>query len=331
MMDLREFISASKPSRMIGKPGHEGAKNYLLQKIQEIDPTHKGEVLVEKFDPEVDTAKKMYRDDLMAFKATPEAADPMLLSKNQLFTDHMVQTLDQMKSIPGQNLFWLKPGKKNDWIVLSANYDTISHDPNTLMIKSTEAMPGADYNGSGVVIALNLIRTLKDLNLDTGVIVAFWDYSTLGFLGSHHFLNHGLKTPKVTVTSSQLKLHLHFLMLGYDSKSVDSEKKQGNMKIYYSKEKKEESFITEMKKGTLNKKLGVEFTPDPNGFNQGDHVKFWDKGIPSLVFSQNWETDFNHRNYQTPHDLPETVNAQTLEGVLTWLTYGIVPLLKTSP
>jgi hypothetical protein len=324
---IRDLIKVSKPSRMIGLPGHEKAIEFIEQKIKTIDKQSSSRLIRQDFIPNISMAQKLYQSDLEQFQKQG-SPNLILLEKNKRFTSHMIQYLDKMKDQKGTNLIWMKPGTSKKWMMVTTHLDTISHDKETLMIKQNEATPGADYNGSGVSIALALIDEFKDLKNEVGLMVVFFDYSTLGFLGAHHFLEQNGKS---LFNVEDVKLNIHLTMLGYDSKGLDEEKKTGNMKAYLSsaktpKGKVEMNFFNQLVKNQTHPS-SFYFESLDNDFNQSDHVRFWEKGIPSIVLSQNWEKDFNHRNYQTPNDLPEFLNSQTLYDEMRWIIQGLKPLL----
>jgi hypothetical protein len=51
---------------------------------------------------------------------------------------------------------------------------------------------------------------------------------------------------------------------------------------------------------------------------------FQEAGIPSVVFSQNWEMDFNNTRYHTPDDFVETINQHTFHKALLSINAGVV-------
>src|SRR5690606_15872042 len=83
------------------------------------------------------------------------------------FTQYMKNFAEAKKSNPVTNIIWEKSGLKTDKVlVVVAHYDTISHDKNTFLINEKESMPGANYNASGVAVALGLIKTLAQTDLN---------------------------------------------------------------------------------------------------------------------------------------------------------------------
>ena len=124
--------------------------------------------------------------------------------------------------------------------------------------------------------------------------------------------------------------HIDLMMLGYDSRDHDSEKKYGNMMLYLRESdapgaEAAQKLARWMRDVGKRNVTGMDFVPTENDFNQGDGSAYWELGVPTLVFTQNWETDMNP-NYHTISDFAETLNYQTLfksyefiaSGVLAW-------------
>jgi len=75
---------------------------------------------------------------------------------------------------------------------------------------------------------------------------------------------------------------------------------------------------------------GIQFPYTPNGFRHGGAHVYQDMPVPTLTFTQNWETDLNP-HFHTPNDFAEGLNFQTLTksckfilaGAMAW-AYDIV-------
>jgi acetylornithine deacetylase/succinyl-diaminopimelate desuccinylase-like protein len=70
-----------------------------------------------------------------------------------------------------------RPG--GDVVMLTAHLDSISHD--------SQAAPGADDNGSGVAVALQIARDLAHLRLERPVVFAVFSREERGKVGSRSF------------------------------------------------------------------------------------------------------------------------------------------------
>lgn len=67
-----------------------------------------------------------------------------------------------------------------------------------------------------------------------------------------------------------------------------------------------------------------------NDFNRSDNWSFWQKNIPSICVSEDWENDFNQQNYHTENDLPLTLNYNYLGEIIKLVIGGIQELESKS-
>jgi hypothetical protein len=169
-----------------------------------------------------------------------------------------------------------------------------------------EAMPGANYNASGMAVALGLVKALSTIDLNYSVQVAFLDWQGIGYLGSRQYASDLKNSGKKILGVMNLE------MLGQDTSFFDKTKKTGNMSVYSRDITEEVKWVTKLTE--MGKKIneGVNFEIKPNNFDQSDTFRFWEKDIQAVTFSQNWEDDFNPKFYQSSLDTPETLNHETL-------------------
>lgn len=302
---LNEFVKAGAPSRMIGMPGHDKAKNYLLDFIKSSDPKGSGKLIVDNFTPDVGEAKRFYQND---FDQKVEGKISKIHPDYQKwlrFTTYMKGTADRLAPNQGTNIIWEKTGiDASKLFVILVHYDTVVHDPNTLMINEKSAMPGANYNASGVSVALSILKTLAQIDLNYSVHVAFVDWQAVGFLGSYRYAQELKKSGKNVIGFVNLE------MLGQDTSFLDKTKKTGNMNVYYRLE--DEKFISFLNQHGTKMTSKVSFGQKPTGFENSDNFRMWEQGYSGGTYTQNWEDDFNPKFYQTSQDTPETLNHQTL-------------------
>ena len=182
---VTDLVKVSSPSRMVGLPGHERAAMFLQEKIKELDPKNTGKLEISSSPVDADFIKKFYQTD---FEQKLEGKVPRTHPEYQKwlkFTFYMQGLVDKKKDNQVKNIVWEKSGLKADKLLLvTAHYDTISHDKETLAVKESEPMPGANYNASGVAVALGLIQTLAQMDLNYSVRVVFLDWQGIGFYGS---------------------------------------------------------------------------------------------------------------------------------------------------
>lgn len=309
--EIRVLVEKSGKGRLIGTAGHQSAREHLMTRIKSLSG-NEGKLYIQEFEPNKEVAVKLYKDDFE--KEIVGKFDPHeeMFLKWKNFTDHMVESVYHYTKHKGHNIIWEKKGESPETIVVTAHYDTISHDKNTLMINTKDSMPGADYNGSGVTVALGIIDRISKLDLKKTVKVVFLDYQTVGVLGSFHLLDD-LKSNR-----NNIKGVFNLEMLGHDSKFFDKNKKQGNLSLYLrSKSTKEGhkadlSLVNIVHRYKKNCKYSVTFEEKANDFKSSDHIRFWNDGLAAITFSQNWEDDFNEKNYQTKNDFVETLNQKSL-------------------
>lgn len=322
---LRDFVKAGRPARLMGTTGHAKAIEFISQKVKEFDPNSSGIFSVQEFSPNIKDAISFYQKD---FEEKVEGKFPKNSPEYKNwsnFTKSIQDTLKMFQNTRGKNLVWEKKGTGSDKkiYVIGANYDTVNIDPKTNQLVLKEYMPGADKNGTGVTTLLMLIKHLAPIELKNTVRIVFFDYQSLGFLGSEAYVSH-LKGDKV-------EAFLNVEMIGNDSKVFDKEDKMGNMSLYFSVPGKpthetEVAISERLTKAGKEVASDVEFKAKPIGFEFSDNIKFWEGGIPSLVYSQNWETDFNSKRYHTKDDFVETINQRTFHKSLQYITGGVLSL-----
>lgn len=327
---LRDFIKKTKPSRLMGTPGHDQAISFISDFISSVDKEKTGVIQVLDFNPDFEWAKKFYELD---FKLKVEGkippTDPAYKNwKN--FTSSMDKTIDQFIKVKGSNIVWEKKGKNpNQVIVIGANYDTMNVDPKTNMVDLKSVSPGADKNGTGVTALLYTIQELAKVELNKTIRIVFFDYQSIGYLGAKAYVEE-LGKEKMKNKDLQVEAFFGVEMIGYDTITADKEKKNGNFHLYYSnpgkvtysKEKDLAATISKLNAVMMN---GVTFKEMPNGFEYSDNIIFQDAGIPSLVFSQNWDSDFNNM-YHTPNDFVERINQKSFHRALTTIVGSAISL-----
>jgi hypothetical protein len=317
---LVDFVKAGAPSRMVGMPGHDQARDFILQTIKTYDQKSSGKITLDEFEPDVSEAERFYQSDFdqkIEGKFDPSSAEYLKWLK---FTMYMKQSAQRLKSAKGSNIVWEKAGADpSKVLVVSAHYDTISLDPETLLITEQKSMPGANYNATGVSVALSLIKLISQIDLKYTVQVVFLDWQGIGFLGSHRFARE-LKASGKTVMG-----FINLEMLGQDTAFFDKTKKTGNMCVYYRPQ--DEGFIQALTNHGSRINNRITFLPRPTGFELSDNIRFWENGFLGATFSQNHEDDFNPKFYQTPQDTPETLNHSTLYSAYQYLGGAVLGTL----
>lgn len=308
------LVNASRPSRMVGLVGHDRARDFLQETIIKLDPKKSGTVSITSIPPEVETIKKFYQDEFNQKIVGKIPATSPDYQKWTRFTQFMINLAEEKKAVPVQNIIWEKKGANLDKIlIVTAHYDTISHDKKSLLVKENENMPGANYNASGVGVALGLIKTLSEMNVNYSVRVVFLDWQGIGFHGS------ALYSRELKNSGKEIMGVVNLEMLGQDTSYFDKTGKTGNMSLYLRNLTQEQQWAQKLVDHGSKVDQKVQFEIRPNGFENSDNFRFWEQGFMSVTFSQNWEDDFNPKFYQTSQDTPETLNHETL-----WHAYQYV-------
>jgi hypothetical protein len=319
---INELIGVSHPSRMVGAAGHDKAKDYIHSTISRLDSKKSGKVIISSTPPDIELIKSFYQNDFdQKVQGKIPAHHPDYL-KWVKFTEFMKNFAEKKKSFPVQNISWEKQGLNSDKVlIISAHYDTISHHKESLQINENESMPGANYNASGVAVALGIIKILSQMDLNYSVKVVFLDWQGIGFHGSQLFARE-LKMSGKTVMGV-----INLEMLGQDTTFFDKTKKTGNMSAYLRNQPEELAWVKGLVShgSNLNKKVNFEIRP--TGFENSDNIRFWEHGFKSVTFSQNWEDDFNPKFFQTPDDTPETLNHETLWNSYQFIAGSVVGTL----
>lgn len=319
---INDLVKVSSPSRMVGKPGHDRARDFIKDAILKNDPKNTGRLVITSNRADIEAIKKFYQDDFDQKIGTKISADNPQYIKWFRFTTSMQNLAESRKDFPVQNIIWEKVGINSDKIlIVTAHYDTISHDKNTLLVNETVPMPGANYNASGVAVLLGLIKILSNIDLNYTVRVVFLDWQGIGFHGSD------LYAKELKNSGKNIMGVINLEMLGQDSSYFDKTKKTGNMSLYVRDLRDEIAWARALTERGSKLTKKVDFEIKPNGFNSSDNFRFWEQGFLSATFTQNWEDDFNPKFYQTPDDTPEILNHETLWHSFQYIAGGVIGTL----
>jgi len=333
MEQLRLFVGSGYPYRFFGLKGHDNARQYLRDFLQKQTQSSSSTKMIEQvFEFKKTDIKQFFKNDFEENFAKHFKKEDIEYQKWSKFLTKMELLVDQIKLQKGINFIWKKEvDPSRPWIIITAGYDTIGIDWENLSPLNTGTFPGADCNGSSVAIALGLVTSFAKLNFENNLMIVFTDMQQLAYQGTLHFIENLGKNDLPKKNSIALAISLE--MLGHDSKIFDKDKKLGNLKIYSTitgsaTHEKEAYPIEFIAKANSSLKSDIHFEWIANQFENSDAFRFWEKQIPSIVFTQNWEKDFNHKRYLTIQDIPESINAKTLTNALKYIGQGIWYLLN---
>lgn len=322
---LRGFVRAGLPNRMVGGVGHNNAQKFLLDSLLKIDPEKKGLTYVDSFMPAVSKAESFYSQDFKEKVVANHKPNSEIYLKGQAYTDSRLKFLKEHKETLGKNIIWEKRGsvRPDEVLIITAHYDSLALDKDKLIRPGLKA-PGADDNGSGVAIALCLIKLFVHLDVPVTVRVVFLDWEEFAGLGSFAFVEKYQKE----LSSKKVLGLINLESLGHDSKVKDKEGRYGNMRIYisrpgseyYAKEKAfADDFLERAKKVTISAHFKIVSNEEPLEGNLGQ----WQKEWPGLNFSQNWQDDPNYQRIHSSDDFVETLNFRTLYNSYKFIAGGL--------
>ncbi len=320
---LNAFIKPSLPSRMVGQPGHESAQKFIEFTIKEMDSKNTGSLTTISFKPDFEEGKNFYQRD---FDSKVEGKIPKHSSEYNrwlTFTNYLKRQLDSLQNTDAHNIVWEKTGlSPKKILIVTAHYDTVTVDPQTMTINTKNPMPGANYNATGVALGLSLVKVLAQIDLNYSVRIVFLDWQGIGFLGSYQYSKLLADEKK---SGKEIMGIVNLDMLGQDTSFLDKTKKTGNMALYG---RPSDSNLARglLEKGSrMGTKVNFEFRP--NNFEQSDTFRFWEQNLSAVTFSQNWEDDFNPKFYQTSQDTSETLNHETFYGAYKFVGGAVLSTL----
>jgi hypothetical protein len=316
------LVSAGAPSRMVGLPGHARARDYIVSELKRLDAKNSGILVITNQNPDVEAIKKFYQKDFdqkIEGKFPPHHPD---YQKWFRFTQYMKSFAEKRKDIPVENISWERPGiNQKKVLVICAHYDTISHDKKTLEVNETQPMPGANFNASGVAVALALVKNLAQIDLNYSVQVVFLDWQGIGFQGSEIYAR------ELKLSGKEVLGVVNLEMLGQDSTFFDKTKKLGNLSVYTRNITDEIQWTKKLLEAGQRITSKVNFELKTQGFENSDNFRFSDQGFKVATFSQNWEDDFNPNFYHTPQDTAETLNHEGLWYAYQYVAGGVLGTL----
>ncbi len=174
-----------------------------------------------------------------------------------------------------RNIIATKRGASDDVIVLGAHFDSV------------ELGAGANDNGSGVAVLLELARALSQKSSKSTLVFVAFDAEEIGLVGSRHYV-----TSLADDARKRIVAMLNFDMLGGGAGPLlcDGEGRVGKLALEAARE------------------LGI----DARGFSLGsgassDHASFRSVGIDAVFFMRNYNL------LHTPQDTFEQVRAEYLD------------------
>ncbi len=249
MLDLKILSSDSLEGRKTGTGGNKKARAYIIDQLKKA------------------------------------GVEPFISGYVQPFS--ITQMFGMVQSGDGANILGVITGKKKETIVISAHYDHLGVQNNTIY-------NGADDNASGVAALLAMIQYFKKNTPQHRLIFAFFDAEEMGLKGSEYFVN-------------TLDLHKENVVLNVNLDMVSRSEKNELYACgtYYHPQLKESMLKMKVPSG-LKLLFGHDkLTMDKDDWTkQSDHYNFHQKKIPFLYFGVE-----DHADYHKPGDDFEKINA----------------------
>ncbi len=210
-------------------------------------------------------------------------------------------------------------------ILLAAHYDSV---PGT---------PGADDNGTGVAVLLELIREFANLPVSIPLRFIAFDLEEYGMVGSEIYAE------QLKEQNELIRLMFSLEMLGYCCHERHSQTYPPGLNQFYPdtgnfigfignvKTTKETRFFSRQMRnsGTPSEWLSVPFSGEMVSETRlSDHAPFWDQGYKALMVT---DTSFlRNPHYHQPSDTIETLDLEFLTGVCQGLIVGLQEFMGIS-
>lgn len=315
---MQSFINASKPNRSVGREGHERALEFLKSELAKVqnsstlkDKGNRIHIYEHTFNPDIQFAVDQYNKDFdEKIKPNYKSEDETYI-KWKAFTDKAIQFVKKFKEIQGHNLIYEVKSKKNPnkIIYVSAHYDSITHDHDTMEFTPDEPTQGADDNASSVVALLELAKRASKEDLPQTIRFVLFDYEEIFFLGSYA-LAKDIKDKKITWANQKENYQglINLEMIGWNPNKISN----SVAKIYTRENSSEDLSLAKLIKKYSHK---LKFEIVQNNFDRSDQWSFWQKGFFGICISHDWEKNFDEKNYHTSHDSIENINFEYLREI----------------
>lgn len=224
---------------------------------------------------------------LIYIPSTIEKKFPIVKISRKVLPDSLKTITVKIKNIykkeyHTRNIIGFVEGKLDSFIVFSAHYDHIGEMGEGVFF------PGANDNGSGTTMVLNLARHFSRIKKKPKYSIAFMFFGAeeMGLLGSNYYVNHPL------FPLSKIKFLINLDMVGSGDKGI----KVVNGTVY----KNRFDILVEINKN--NQYLPAVYIRGPAA--NSDHYPFYEKGVSSIFIYTLGEYSEYHNIYDKAESLP---------------------------
>ncbi|MEV4318700.1 M20/M25/M40 family metallo-hydrolase [Actinocrispum sp. NPDC049592] len=212
----------------------------------------------------------------------------------------------QHKNLMSHNVIAEQPGRDDGVVMVSAHYDSVP------------GSPGANDDGSGTVLCLELARVLRHLPTTKTVRFALWGAEEYGLLGSRHYVNQLTDADAQRIEGC---FQNDMVATSYDPATV-----------YWLLSVDGADNATTQAVAAAAKRLGYDpSVRGPVARGSSDHVPFFERGIAAGNFSWRGETGpaVLEPTYHTPEDtIAGNVSAERLQVSLELIGAAAYDLLR---
>ncbi len=233
--------------------------------------------------------------------------------------DEQVFRWDGLPDLELANLEARLPGPAPDApiVVVGAHWDAVPRSP------------GADDNGSGVAVVLEVARRLAGRALEAEVRFQLYDAEEVGLVGSREIANALTETERARIVGV-----LDLETVGYTDRRADSQRMPAGSRLLHDPGTVGDFLLvlgnqdSRALAETVGLALGAE-DPDvlrPEVFaelpgrgwlmpdsRRSDHASFWDVDVPAVMLTDT--ANFRNPNYHRPSDRVETLDGAFLAAV----------------
>jgi len=202
-----------------------------------------------------------------------------------------MQLRNVLGRLPGAN-----PQYEGEAVIVAAHYDHLGLGwPDVRKADAGSLHPGADDNGSGVAVLLDLAEALRDAKPERSLIFIAFTGEEVGRLGSRHYLNSAI-APPAGKCLAMVNLDTVGRLGGGKLMVLGGDSAREWVHIFRGVE-----YVT-----------GVEIQMVSEPLDSSDQASFHEAGIPAVqLFSG------PHADYHTPRDEPERIDPRGLERAAT--------------
>jgi len=198
---------------------------------------------------------------------------------------------------------------RSSYILVGARLDNLGTAEMTVDGKVVKQVyPGANGDASGLAMLMELGKRLQtnSMLLRRSVLIVAFGSSTNTFAGSWYFLNRAFKE------ADKIDAMVDLDMIG----------SSGTGFYAYSCSNADMNQIAKAMESTLQPIRPQVISTEPF---QSDNMAFYDKGIPSMLF-----TTGSYPEYQTPKDKPEILDYEKMEDEMEYV-YNYVVSIANGP